>query len=121
MYAVQRRAMAPGVRWRITDDGHLERSTAASDWTRIFAATPVYFRAIAVIGNHVWAGGNDGALFHSVDGGEQWTKVEIAANGEAERGTIGSIRFDSPLQGSVTTASGTVWSTSDGGKTWLRQ
>jgi len=110
----------PRFRWRITTDGQLERSLSSGSWTRVLSEQPVAFRAVDVIGNSVWAGGSDGALFHSVDGGERWTRVTLGVGGETGNGIIVSIHFDSPLQGSVTSDGGVTWRTADGGQTWAR-
>ncbi|MFI5117914.1 MAG: YCF48-related protein [Terriglobales bacterium] len=107
--------------WRIRPNGHLERSMAADQWTRALDDQPVIFHAVAVMGSDVWAGGNDGALFHSSDGGEHWSKVSLAANSNVETGAIVSIRFDDPQHGVVASDSGTRWATTDGGITWTTQ
>ena len=107
--------------WRITTSGYLERSQAASGWTRLLGDQPVSFRAVAVIGDNVWAGGSNGELFHSSDSGEHWNKANLGEDGQMERGAIISIRFDSASQGSVTSDSGVTWSTTDGGQTWRRR
>jgi len=105
-------------RWRITADGHLDRSLAGSAWTRVLAEQPVSFRVVAVTGNDVWAGGNNGALFHSVDGGEHWAQVALSAEGHSETGAVVSIHFDTISQGSVHTETGSTWTTSDRGQSW---
>ena len=107
--------------WRIGPNGHLERSLAANQWTRVLDDQPVIFHAVAVMGSDVWAGGNGGALFHSPDGGEHWSKVSLAANSNVETGAIVSIRFDDPQHGIVASDSGTRWATTDGGITWTTQ
>jgi hypothetical protein len=107
--------------WRIGPNGHLERSMAASQWTRALDDQPVIFHAVAVIGNDVWAGGNGGAFFHSSDGGEHWSKVSLAANSNVENGAIVSIRFDDSQHGVVASDRGTRWATMDGGVTWTTQ
>ena len=104
--------------WRTGHNGHLERSMAANQWTRVLDDQPVTFRAVAVIGNDVWAGGNGGALFHSSDGGEHWSKVSLAANSKVENGAIVSIRFEDAQHGVVASDSGTRWTTADGGVNW---
>ncbi|HZP24550.1 MAG TPA: YCF48-related protein [Terriglobales bacterium] len=119
--ALARRDTPAALRWRITDDGHLERSSTPGEWTRVLAELPISFHSVAVIGSDVWAGGSDGALFHTSDGGEHWSRVELTSGGQTEAGNIQSIRFNTPLQGSVITNSGATWSTSDGGKTWAHQ
>jgi len=115
------KAMLPGVHWRISAEGHLERALPGSAWTRVLGDQPVAFRAVATIASSVWVGGNDGALFHSVDQGTTWRRVALSTNGHSERGAITSIRFDNAMQGSVTTDSGATWVTSDGGQTWIPQ
>jgi hypothetical protein len=107
--------------WRIGPNGHLERSMAASQWTRVLDDQPVIFHAVAVMGSDVWAGGNGGAFFHSSDGGEHWSKVSLAANSNVENGAIVSIRFDDSQHGVVASDSGTRWATMDGGVTWTTQ
>lgn len=107
--------------WRISPSGHLERSMAANHWTRVLDDQPVIFHAVAVIGGDVWAGGNGGALFHSSDGGEHWSKISLAANSNVETGAIVSIRFDDSQHGVVASDSGTRWATTDGGVTWTTQ
>ncbi len=115
------KATAPPLHWRITNDGHLERSTSAGVWMSVLAEQPVIFRVVAVIGNEVWAGGSDGALFHSTDNGDNWGRIALIADGQPERSAVNSIRFDTPAAGRVTTDGGATWTTVDGGKTWTRQ
>ena len=112
-------AAAP--RWRVGPDGHLERSTAPDQWTRVLDDQPTVFRTVAALGNDVWAGGNGGVLFHSSDRGGHWTRVPVASKSNVESGTIVSIRFIDPQHGVVTTDSGTRWATTDGGVTWTTQ
>jgi len=104
--------------WRITDEGHLERSQVGDNWTQALANQAIRFRAVAVVGNDVWAGGNNGALFHSVDGGEHWSQVMLSADGHFETGTVVSIHFDTASQGSIRTETGATWTTSDRGQSW---
>jgi photosynthesis system II assembly factor YCF48-like protein len=106
--------------WRVTAEGHLEHSTQGG-WTRVLANQTTGFRAVAVIGNDVWAGGNGGALFHSSDQGQQWGRVGVVTSGVTVTATIVSIQFDDPQNGVVITESGLRCSTSDGGLTWTGQ
>jgi len=103
--------------WRISSDGHVERTVGPSTWERVMPAEPVTFRVVATVGQNVWAGGSDGALFHSADGGREWNRVGLAG----EQGTIKTIHFNNAQQGSVTTEAGAVWKTMDGGLTWAKQ
>ncbi len=111
----------PMPQWRISPEGHLERSKAANQWARVLDDQPVTFRVVSVVANDVWAGGNSGTLFHSADRGRHWNKVSLAANSTRETGAIVSIRFEDSQRGVVTTDGGTRWTTTDGGLTWLTQ
>jgi Photosynthesis system II assembly factor YCF48/Putative zinc-finger len=115
-YAVQK--SEPSSSWRISVDGHLLRASASGQWIPVLADEAVTFHAVALVGNDVWAGGSDGALFHSTDNGEHWTRVALVAGDQTARGAVRTIRFDSLANGQVTTDSGEAWSTSDGGKSW---
>ncbi|MGB8887416.1 MAG: YCF48-related protein [Candidatus Korobacteraceae bacterium] len=114
-------SIAPPAHWRITADGHLERSAAADTWTRVLADRPVVFRAVAVVLNDIWTGGDNGALFHSIDGGNNWSQVVLSADGRPETSAVVSIQFDDVWHGSVATQAGSRWTTSDRGQTWTKQ
>jgi len=114
--AMQTQHAAPA-HWRISSDGHVEHTVGPNTWERVMSAEPVTFHVVATIGQNVWAGGSDGALFHSTDGGHEWNRVALPG----EQGTIKTIHFNNAQQGSLTTETGTVWVTSDGGSTWSKQ
>lgn len=83
-------------------------------------STPV-FRAVAAAGLEVWAGGADSILYHSMDGGEHWTRVLPSAGGVVLSGDITSVQFPTPQHGTVSTSSLEVWTTIDGGQSWRKQ
>jgi Photosynthesis system II assembly factor YCF48 len=112
------RTAHPG--WRITPQGQIEHLTSEG-WTRAFPEPRRVFRAVAVIGNQVWAGGDGGVLFHSGDGGQQWTETSLANGDGAETAAIVSIRFDDPQHGEVVTNSGSSYGTTDGGAIWTKR
>jgi hypothetical protein len=84
------------------------------------AATPT-FRAVAATGSDVWAGGSGGALYHSADAGNHWTRVVPASAGAILTGDIISLEFADVQHGKVSTSTPEVWTTSDGGQTWQKQ
>ena len=106
--------------WRISSQGQLEHLTA-DGWTRVLADQTAVFRVVSVVGSEVWAGGNDGMLFHSSDNGLHWDRVALANAGAVETGAIVSIRFSDAQNGEVETNSGGNYSTSNGGVTWTKQ
>lgn len=85
--------------------------------------TPVIFRALSVSSSaaEVWAGGSDGALYHTVDAGSSWARVLPSASGHVLTGDILSIQFSDPRYGTITTSTPEVWITLDDGQTWQKQ
>ncbi len=79
------------------------------------------FRAVAAAGLEVWAGGSGSILYHSMDGGEHWTRVLPSADGVVLRGDITSVQFPDPQHGTVSTSNSEVWTTSDDGQSWRKQ
>jgi len=106
--------------WRISPAGELQRALAGSDWQTVLAPAHMQFHALAVIGNDVWAGGSEASLFHSVDGGANWTRVVLPTNEPATL-TITRITFDDALNGTVDAGDVTTWVTADGGRTWSQR
>jgi len=79
------------------------------------------FRAVAANGSDVWAGGSSGALYHSADAGNTWTRVFPSSSGATLTGDIISLEFSEPQHGKLSTSTSEVWSTSDGGQSWQKQ
>ncbi len=85
------------------------------------SANPVFFRAVTTAENEVWAGGSNAALFHSIDGGDHWTRVLPSSSGAVLTGDVISVEFSDPQHGTVTTSTPESWATSDGGQSWQKQ
>jgi photosystem II stability/assembly factor-like uncharacterized protein len=79
------------------------------------------FRALSAAGADVWAGGNAGMLYHSSNSGQTWARVKPAAPGRKLEADITRIEFSDSLNGTVGTAGGEIWITSDGGHSWTVQ
>ena len=99
-----------------TSGKHREEKKAQSQT----GASPM-FRAVAAAGLEVWAGGSGSMLYHSLDGGEHWTRVLPSADGVALKGDITSLEFPDPQHGTVSTSNSELWTTSDGGQSWRKQ
>ena len=93
---------------------------SASDALKKDAQNPS-FRAVASNGPDVWAGAAGGFLYHSIDAGAHWLRVVPSFSGTSLSGDIVSLEFPDPQHGRVVTSAPEVWSTSDGGQTWLKQ
>jgi hypothetical protein len=105
--------------WTLSPDGIVQRSAdAGKTWQNVRVASGARFRALSSAGAHVWVGGSAGALYHSADSGQTWTRVVPDAAGRKLEADITHVDFADATNGTVTTASGDVWNTSDGGQTW---
>jgi hypothetical protein len=143
-------AVAPAPRWNISSTGALQRSfdqgatwedvdvTVAASTGAVIggplkapvpasamkldkqSARPA-FRAVAANGPEVWAGGSAGLLYHSVDGGNHWTRVLPSGDSAVLTGDIVSVDFPDAQHGRITTSASEVWNTSDDGGTWQKQ
>lgn len=116
-----KKKLAPPTRWMLSPAGALLRSTdAGGNWQTVPFGN-VVFRAVAVVGTRVWAGGQGGALYYSADDGSQWQRLQVAGGGVALTDDISSLTFHDRQHGSLTTAAGQTWNTSDGGQSWQKQ
>jgi len=82
---------------------------------------PILFRAVAAVGNEVWAGGTGGQLYHSSDAGSHWAQVVPSSGNVSLTGDVISLDFSDSQHGRVTTSTREVWLTSDAGQTWQKQ
>jgi hypothetical protein len=114
-----KRAAAP--RWNVTADGNVLRSLdGGKNWKTIAIDTRAVFVAVATTGVSVWAGGKGGALYHSTDSGERWTRVPVTDGATSLTSDITGLAFDDPAHGTLRTANDEVWTTMDAGKSWKR-
>jgi photosystem II stability/assembly factor-like uncharacterized protein len=75
------------------------------------------FRALAVLGPHVWIAGAPGTtIFHTADGGHSWELLPTD-----QQVPLRAITFVDPDRGWAVGALGTILATRDGGHTWRRQ
>ncbi len=105
--------------WSISPSGALRKSTDRGQTWEIVPFEPgATARAIAVVGNDVWVGAIGGLLYHSADGGLQWTRALATAGGAKLASEIIVIQFADSQHGTVETTAGITWITADGGKSW---
>jgi hypothetical protein len=110
---------AGGAHWALSDQGQLQRSLDnGSTWEAVPVLESVTFRALSVVGVHVWVGGAKGVLYHSVDAGTHWTQVKPVSSGIQLIDDIVELRFADAVRGQLSTISGEVWITSDAGQSW---
>ena len=106
--------------WSIApSSGLLQKSDdGGRTWTVIPLDGRTKFLALSVSGPDIWAGVEDGALFHSTDDGFEWKEVPVTDNGERLKESI--IGIETPgSQVKVRTKSGN-WISADGGVSWRK-
>jgi hypothetical protein len=110
------------LQWTLSRKGAVQRSSdSGKTWQTVSVADAAGFRALSAVGANIWVGGKAGALYHSPDSGQTWIRVEPAAEGKKLDQDIVSLDFADGLVGTISTANGGVWTTSDGGQTWQRK
>ncbi len=108
--------------WTLSPEGAVQHSgDSGRTWQVVSVATGATFRALSAVGANIWVGGRVGAVYRSTDSGQTWVKVVPAAGGKNLDQDIVRVDFSDPLSGTINTANGQVWATSDGGQTWLRK
>ena len=119
--AAQSVVAQPAAHWTISPEGNPQRSEdGGKTWQDVRIDDKVTFRAIEAVGRDVWAGGSEGALYHSSDSGASWTRVNLSSDGRSTMEAIISI-ISSPVNPhhlSVKAASGEQWNSDDGGQHW---
>ncbi len=105
------------VAWRVSQ-GRLMKSYDRNAWHDVLFPEAAEITTYSAIGPHVWAGGKKGQLYHSIDSGETWSRVLLGTPTSLE--DVRTIQFTDINKGTITTADGTTWKTTDAGRTWSR-
>lgn len=112
----------PVARWTISADGQLQHSVdSGKTWQPVAVAENATFRALSANGPDLWVGGASGLLYHSTDAGTHWMQVKPATADATLTADIAAIEFINVRQGKITTSTGEVWITTDGGQSWRKQ
>jgi hypothetical protein len=113
--AVQQEAVAPApARWRVLATGVVEKSTDnGTTWTRTEVVPALRITGGAAPAPEVcWLIGRGGIVLRAIDG-VRFTRVTSPADED-----LAAIQATNALEAIVTTASGRVRATTDGGRTW---
>jgi hypothetical protein len=107
-------AASEPLHWRV-QDGKLVNSADMNQWHEAYPqGDAIEFKVVQAQGHEVWAGGTNGTLVHSWDGGVDWQKLNL---GDAAAGDIEKISL-SGGDVQVKTSNGQHLISRDGGKTW---
>jgi hypothetical protein len=109
----------PNPLWRITPEGKLLTSRGHKDgWHEMnLGEDPRVTRALYISSGDIWFAGANGRLYHSGDGGKNWSSIKGAWSTDIE---IVTMVFRDAQHGELFTSESERWITSDGGKTWRR-
>lgn len=98
---------------RSFDNGH--------NWQEVVLDPQAHLTALLAQGADVWVGGFGGMLWHSIDFGVRWSRIEPKSEtGAPLRDTIRQIASPAPDRLEITLDSGDRWLTADDGLTWQR-
>jgi hypothetical protein len=120
------RSFDQGITWQnvnvnTSNNNDASRTTEAAKRDENAKAASPRFRAVAVNGSEVWAGGAEANLYHSSDAGNHWSRVMPSRGSTSLTGDIVTLEFPDQQNGKITTSTGELWSTSDDGQTWNKQ
>jgi Photosynthesis system II assembly factor YCF48/Putative zinc-finger len=108
------------VLWKVAGPGMVYESfDGGQRWQSVMIRGDVVFRCVTSVGSTVWVGGDAGTLYRSDDNGLHWATVALFGDTQAlPTDPITRIEFADLQHGTVTTALGREWLTTDGGQTW---
>ena len=136
------KALRSSPRWEVTSSGGLQRSfDGGTTWQDVSVSANDYknqnmkvkmskkepansgpvFRAVAALGAEVWAGGSGAMLYHSLDSGNNWTRVVPSEASAPLSGDVVAVEFSDTEHGKIATSTGEIWATGDDGQTWHKQ
>ncbi len=111
-------AGAAPAQWALHGD-KVQRLAEPGQWTTLFHHRGLL--CVSSLGTHVWAGGKNGALFHSADSGASWTQVRPSLTGQTLDDDVTRIEVKSPEQVVLFTNKNQSWNSADGGMSWSKK
>ena len=103
--------------WHLNEQGQPQRAFGDGAWQPALPGGPSGMHVVSVIGDEVWAGGENSQVYRSSDEGETWHAVTLPEK-DGGAHTIAHIRFENTQSGTIEAMDGTTWHTEDGGRTW---
>ena len=112
-----------GPLWSVSETGALQKSNDnGQTWAAVALPARVPMHAVSVSGQDIWTGGDHGSLFHSTDAGQSWIAVTpTLSSGAVLSDDIMRIVFSGGNHGWIATRKSELWTTRDGGATWVRR
>ncbi|HMK28123.1 MAG TPA: hypothetical protein VK473_00460 [Terriglobales bacterium] len=107
-----------GAAWSISQGRLLRSLDGRANWEPVPVDSRAVLKVFWAFDSDVWTGGDAGALYHSSNRGETWTRVRPVVNDVSLKADIINLEFEDAQHGTVFTAAGEKWLTSDGGLSW---
>jgi photosystem II stability/assembly factor-like uncharacterized protein len=109
--------------------GHVLTSSDGAKWAQQKVPTRSTLTALATVDGQLWAGGHDGVILHSADGGQTWTPQrrdpfalapdqDPADRDQRQGAPVLDLLFTDATHGIAIGAYSLMLQTSDGGGTW---
>ena len=111
----------------VGERGHVLSSADGQQWTQVEVPTRSALTCLAAVGSELWAGGHDGVILHSADGGKTWdaqrrdpmdTAMDPADRDPRQGQPVMDLLFTDSKHGIAVGAYALMLVTSDGGATW---
>ena len=107
----------------VGERGHILTSGDGTSWKQVEAPTRATLTTLAAAEGQLWAGGHDGVILHSTDGGQSWQRQRVAPwSADDQDPTHGvpvmDLLFVDAKNGFAVGASSLFLATHDGGVTW---
>jgi photosynthesis system II assembly factor YCF48-like protein len=101
-------------RWRVGPRGLMERADPSGAWIARACGVTADLYAVSFSNRWVgWVAGATGAILRTEDGGKTWRKISFPS-----RADLLAVRAEDWKSARVTTRSGNVYVTTDGGASW---
>lgn len=107
----------------IGERGHILSSNDGKNWTQRPVPTRATLTTITSVNGQLWAGGHDGVILHSSDGGQSWQRQRVAPwsaddNDPSHGVPIMDLLFTDAMHGYAVGAYSLMLTTEDGGASW---
>jgi hypothetical protein len=100
--------------WSVDAEGHLQH--VVKGVSQPVAVDPAaHFLVVAFVGENIWVGGRNLALYHSADNGAHWQRQTVPATAPAD---IVRLQAASALELTLQTSAQQTFLSRDGGTTW---
>lgn len=101
--------------WRVGPHGLIQKQAADGHWETKPSGVTANLTDITFAGTEIgWAVGQGGVVLRTTNGGESWSRIKSPTSSD-----LGRVTATSGASALITTTDGKIFSTDDGGATWI--